>query len=206
MKKLIFMLLVVFAFVANADAQGWLGRLKDKAVDAAKRTGERKVEKEVDDAMNGKSSKKGGKSSKSNDSDYDDAEAGDDPQNTEAEYEQSDFVPGNAVFFEDNLQNEQMGEFPSKWDLLEGNAEVANIKGKKCIHVYPGTRIEPLMTDQKSYLTDVFTMEFDFWMNDPATDLDTYYWMRFMGADKRKGIPQCVSRCRDIPTTKVQTP
>ena len=68
MKKLIFMLLVVFAFVANADAQGWLGRLKDKAVDAAKRTVEnnveRKVEKEVDDAMNGKSSKKGGKSSR----------------------------------------------------------------------------------------------------------------------------------------------
>lgn len=89
MKKLIFMLLVVFAFVANADAQGWLGRLKDKAVDAAKRTVEnnveRKVEKEVDDAMNGKSSKKGGKSSKSNDSDYDDAEAGDAPQNTEAD-------------------------------------------------------------------------------------------------------------------------
>ena len=38
MKRLFLMLLVAFVCSANADAQGWLGRLKDKAVDAAKRT------------------------------------------------------------------------------------------------------------------------------------------------------------------------
>ena len=29
-----------------------------------------------------------------------------------------DFVPGDQVIFEDNLQNEQNGEFPSRWDLV----------------------------------------------------------------------------------------
>ena len=62
------------------------------------------------------------------------------PDNTpaEAQYEQSDFVPGAVAFFEDDLKTEQMGEFPSKWDLIEGSADVANLKGfthlRKCVH------------------------------------------------------------------------
>jgi len=178
MKRLLMMLIMAFAVSANADAQGWLKKLGQKAVDAGKRAVERKVENKVerstDDAMDevldGKKSKK---SKESDDGDYEDAEEG--PQDTEAQYEQSDFVPGAVAFFEDNLQNEQMGEFPSKWDLIEGSTDVANMKGKKCIHFEPQTRIEPLMTNQKSYLPDVFTLEFDFWMNDPKTDLDNLY-------------------------------
>ena len=50
------MMLMALAFSVNADAQGWLGKLKDRAVDAAKRTVEsnvdRKTSKAVDDAMN----------------------------------------------------------------------------------------------------------------------------------------------------------
>ena len=97
----------------------------------------------------------------------------------EAQYEQSDFVPGAVAFFEDNLKNEQMGEFPSKWDLIDGSADVANLKGFKCIHFEPGSRIEPLMTNQKSYIPDVFTLEFDFWMNDPKTELSNCYELEF---------------------------
>ena len=56
------MLLVAFVCSANADAQGWLGRLKDKAVDAAKRTVENTVEQKtqetVNDVLNPKSDKK----------------------------------------------------------------------------------------------------------------------------------------------------
>ena len=153
MKKLVVTLIVMLAFAVNADAQGFLGRLKDRAVNAAKNAVENKVESKVhketneamDDVLDGK---KKSKNSKSNDADYEDAEEG--PQDTEAEYQQTDFVPGNAVFFEDNLQGEQMGEFPSKWDLIDGSTDVANMKGKKCIHFEPGTRIEPLMTNQSS--------------------------------------------------------
>ena len=187
-KRILMALALILAVSTGASAQGWLGKLKDKAVDAAKRTVERnvenKTEKAVDDAMNPDKKAKGKKASKSNDADYEDDEIEEGPQDTEAEYEQSDFVPGAVPFFEDNLQGEQMGEFPSKWDLLEGNAEVANMKGKKCIHIYPGSNIEPLMTNQKSYLPDVYTMEFDFWMNDPATNLDTYYVLYFYDSKK----------------------
>jgi outer membrane protein OmpA-like peptidoglycan-associated protein len=57
------------------------------------------------------------------------------------------------------------------------------MKGKKCIHFEPGTRIEPLMTNQQSYIPDVFTLEFDFWMNDPKTELSNCYELEFKDAD-----------------------
>ena len=82
-----------------------------------------------------------------------------------AEYAKSDFVPGDEIFFEDTMEGEQMGEFPSKWDLLEGEAETAKIGGKTCISLTAckTTTIEPLMKNQNSYLPDVFTLEFDFY-------------------------------------------
>ena len=187
MKKLFFMLIVAFACAGTADAQGWLKKLGKVAEDAAKRTVEsnvdRKTSQAVDDAMNPDADRKSSKKSSSSDGDasYDEEEV--EPQEENATYEQTDFVPGAVAFFEDNLQNEQMGEFPSKWDLIEGSTDVAIMKGKKCIHFEPGTRIEPLMTNQQSYIPDVFTLEFDFWMNDPKTELSNCYELEFKDAD-----------------------
>ena len=188
MKRFFLMLIVAFSCTLSANAQGWLNRIKDSAARAAENAVTRKVDNKVDretsDAMdNVLDGKKKSKSSKSNDADYEDEEIEEGPQDTEAVYEQSDFVPGTAVFFEDNLQGEQMGEFPSKWDLIEGSTDVAVIKGKKCIHFEPNTRIETLMTNQSSYLPDFFTLECDFWMNDPKTELSNCYELEFLDAD-----------------------
>ena len=186
-RKLILMLIVAFTCSMNADAQGWLKKLGKVAEDAAKRTVEsnvdRKTSQAVDDAMNPDTDRKSSKKSSSSDGDasYDEEEV--EPQEENATYEQTDFVPGAVAFFEDNLQNEQMGEFPSKWDLIEGSTDVAIMKGKKCIHFEPGTRIEPLMTNQQSYIPDVFTLEFDFWMNDPKTEMSNCYELEFLDAD-----------------------
>lgn len=81
----------------------------------------------------------------------------------ESAYAKSDFVPGDEIMFEDDLVGEQMGEFPSKWDLLEGNAEIASVNGKTVISLTDiSTEIMPLMKNQKNYLTEAFTLEFDF--------------------------------------------
>ena len=81
----------------------------------------------------------------------------------ESAYAKSDFVPGDEIMFEDDLVGEQMGEFPSKWDLLEGNAEIASVNGKTVINLSDiSTEIMPLMKNPKNYLTEAFTLEFDF--------------------------------------------
>ena len=167
-KRLFLMLVIAIAFAVNADAQGWLGRLKDKAVNAAENAvnmkTERKVNDEVnkamDDVLDGK--KKDKKSSDNDDADADGEEAGDDTPDAVSQNQKSDFVRGSVILFEDDFSNEQMGEFPSKWDISEGSIETAAINGKKYLHSNaPDSWFSPLMENMKSYLPDVFTLEWD---------------------------------------------
>ena len=175
-KRLILLLVVVFAVAVNADAQGWLGRLKDKAVDAAKRTVERKVEQKaedtVDDAMEGKTSKKS-KKSDSDDADYEDEEVGDgDEADAVSQNVKNDFKRGETILFEDNMDGEQVGEFPSKWDIVDdGSAEVAVLNGKRYLQFTTEyNRVTPLMTNAKKYLPEVFTLEWDVFVSQSETD------------------------------------
>ena len=170
------MLMLVVAFAATADAQGFLKRLKDRALNSAENAISNKVDSKIydetndamDDVLDGKKSKK----SKSNDdADEEEAVAEDaapaakQKKSAKGEEVKSDFVPGTVVIFEDNLQGEQMGEFPSKWDLIENNAEVAKMNGKMAIKFEHGsnTEIMPLIKDgNKKYLPEFYTLEFDF--------------------------------------------
>jgi len=172
MKKLVVSLILMLAFATNADAQGILGRLKDRAVNAAKNAVERKVEdkvtRETDDAMDDVLD---GKKKSKNAGDDGDAEAVDDYQN-DTKNVKNDFVRGSVVMFEDDFANEQVGEFPSKWDLVRGNAEVASVNGAKCIEMdQRDSWIAPLVKGGiKNYLGDVFTIEYDMLYDDRPKD------------------------------------
>jgi OmpA-OmpF porin, OOP family len=74
-----------------------------------------------------------------------------------------DFVPGDNIIFEDNQENEENGEFPSRWDLGEGTIENAALDGGNVIMFREyGSTIVPYMKDPESdYLPDIFTVEFD---------------------------------------------
>ncbi|WP_372755424.1 OmpA family protein [Labilibaculum sp.] len=74
-----------------------------------------------------------------------------------------DFVPGDKVIFEDNLEGEENGEFPSRWDLMRGNAEIAEFGSETVIMFRDGApTVMPYMKNAKEdYLPDVFTIEFD---------------------------------------------
>jgi len=78
-----------------------------------------------------------------------------------------DFVPGDKIIFEDNLTGEENGEFPSRWDLYEGVIEVAQFGGENIIMFRGGDpHIVPyLKNPDKDYLPEVFTIEFDLYVN-----------------------------------------
>ncbi|MBQ0025451.1 MAG: OmpA family protein [Bacteroidales bacterium] len=91
--------------------------------------------------------------------------------------QKSDFVPGDIVMFEDKVSGEQVGEFPSKWDLERGNAEIAVINGQQAIAMdQSDSWISPLIIDpvtgdvSKNYLGDYFTIEFDMMYDDRPKD------------------------------------
>lgn len=91
------------------------------------------------------------------------------PQLTWAQY---DFVPGTEIIFEDNLENERNGEFPSKWDLVQGNFENASFDDSNVIYhmkcnMNGGGGIVPMLKNAKEdYLPEEFTIEFDAWFTE----------------------------------------
>jgi len=86
-----------------------------------------------------------------------------------------DFVPGENVIFEDDLSGEESGEFPSRWDLLSGSAEVASLGDGNVIHLTHNNSIVIPLMDKQDFLPEVFTVEFDlFFEKDGATRSDIY--------------------------------
>ena len=177
MKKVLYLLaaMLMLAAVPEAQAQGWLKKIKDKAVETVKNKAEGKVDdavnKGADAVLNPKLPKKDGDAKGDAAAKSDETGAADDVQTTTGAVK-SDFVRGSVVMFEDDMKGEQVGEFPSKWDLVRGNAEVATINGETCIALIDGDGwITPLVKGGiKNYLGDVFTVEYDMLFDDRPKD------------------------------------
>ena len=84
----------------------------------------------------------------------------------ETNYAKSDFVPGDEIIFDDPVEKEKLGEFPSHWDFLAGEeCEIVNHKGMQAIKLSGWySEIGPLMK-KADYLPEEFTVEFDVWSN-----------------------------------------
>lgn len=161
-------LALALSYSPNVDAQGFLKNLGKKVVEKAKEKAEEKVleqeDKAIDSVLNGKSEgkddseEKASKKANANESDNI-IEA--DP----AAVTSSDFKRGEVILFEDDVTAETVGEFPSKWDLLDGNAEVKSLGGVKAIEVTNNGVITPYIKEEGAYLPEEFTIEYEF-----------YYW------------------------------
>lgn len=83
-----------------------------------------------------------------------------------ATYNNYDFRAGDKIIFEDDFASDADGEFPSHWNLLEGQGVINKIDGLPsfALSSTPGMRsysmVSPLMT-KKAYLTDNFSVEYD---------------------------------------------
>ena len=168
MKKLsiIAVLIALFAFPANIDAQSFLKKLADRATDRAKYKVERKVEDAVDNAVDSAEDEatdavKGKKGKKGKNHDEEVEAADENPQVATS----SDFKRGSVIMFQDDVTAEQVGEFPSKWDMFSGTTEVKTVAGVKAINPTDNAQIQPLIKEQGAYLPEEFTIEYDF-----------YYW------------------------------
>jgi outer membrane protein OmpA-like peptidoglycan-associated protein len=76
-----------------------------------------------------------------------------------------DFIPGDEVIFEDiPSTDEENGEFPSRWDLVQGQVEIANVDGEAVMMFIDGGEIVPYLKNSSTdYLPEIFTIEFDFY-------------------------------------------
>ena len=162
MKRLILPFTLLFAVCIGINAQGFLKKLKDKAIERVQDKIENKVERETDEAMDEVlDGKKKERSARPQRETADDAVGEDSPSIATS----SDFKRGSVILFQDDVTAETVGEFPSKWDMFSGTTEVKTIAGVKAINPTDNAQIQPLIKEQGAYLPEEFTIEYDF-----------YYW------------------------------
>ena len=166
MKKLLLSVAVLAMVCGTADAQNFLKNLGERAKNAAEQNIGQKVEKGVNNVLDGKVGK--GQKNKEKAKDASEAEApataawtceecgktgntgkfctdcgakkpgaegaAAPKKQVTSEYAKTDFVPGDEIFFEDPVEGEKLGEFPSHWDFLGGEeCEVMTIDGNQAI-------------------------------------------------------------------------
>jgi len=183
MKKAIFFTFCLLSAAGmQVSAQTWL----DKMGDRVKKKTVEKVEQRIEDKADAATDKaldkseeavrKAGKMNGQKQTSPQNGKSGNadatspNSQKADVSYAKYDFVPGNEVIFEDDLKGERKGEFPSKWDLLEGNAEIAQVDGGNTLAMVGFTYITPLFKDKSSGLPDEFTLEFDFLIDEGKED------------------------------------
>lgn len=119
-------------------------------------------------------------------------------QNNETlKWQNYDFVSGTEIIFEDNLQGEQNGEFPSKWDLVGGGVENANLDGENVIYFLQmrgainNQGIVPLIKDAPNdYLPEEFTIEFDAYFQEKSGSGNYYRVLFYDAKNQKKGSLQ----------------
>ncbi len=188
----------VFAIPQKTEAQ-FLKKLQKSVEGKIEREADRRAQKRTDkaiddafdkaeDAIDGNSSDKKKKSDSetntnnksnegSNDS-TDDSSKSNKTHQPKVVWSKFDFIPGDTVIFEDSPSvDEENGEFPSRWDLYKGNAEIGNVDGDNVIMFLQGGYIVPYLKDSdKDYLPEIFTIEFDVYFKE---DGPGRYWMHF---------------------------
>ena len=171
MKKIIvFTISVLLASCFSANSQSLLNRLGERAKNAVENKLGEKVEGAVNKAVD-KAANKAEKKLKGTKDLSPEKAAPSQPANpvkkVQTSYAKSDFVPGDEIFFDDPVEGEKLGEFPSRWDFVSGEeCEIITLNGEQVIKLSGWhSTISPLMKEA-DYLPEDFTIEFDVWSND----------------------------------------
>ncbi|MCL7764345.1 OmpA family protein [Polaribacter sp. Z014] len=194
--KLLLTLCMLIAIPQGSNAQ-FFKKLKEKASKKIKQEAEKrserrmnkKIEKEFDqaeDVIDGKTKKndKEVDAKKANNKKNDETNVDADQENSTATkklnvvWSKFDFVPGDTVIFEDSPSTkEENGEFPSRWDLYKGSAEIGEVDGEPVIiFLEGGGSIVPyIKKSDEDYLPEIFTIEFDVWFEKKYSTACRYY-------------------------------
>lgn len=170
MKRIILFLIIgLFLQAPNSVQSQILGKLKKKV--------EKKVEKKVDEVLEEEKEEPQPKDEQTKEKEQKSEKTTDGL--VAKPWSKYDFVPGETIIFNDILEGEQNGEFPSQWDLIDGYVENALFEDENVIR-FPiessGATIKPLMKKEGDYLPEKFTIEFDMYLSHRTTKYAIMFW------------------------------
>jgi outer membrane protein OmpA-like peptidoglycan-associated protein len=162
---LAFLTVGLVGFAQPASAQ--LGSLKKKVKDKVEKKADDKVDEKLDEAVD----KAAGDGEKSEEGKEDASADGKQPApvgkagTATAEsmtlFTKYDFIPGDKVIFYDDLGGEELGEFPSRWNLDNGVFEIVKQLGQNWIMCTDKGLIMPKVA--AGPLPPKYTVEMDFY-------------------------------------------
>lgn len=167
---------LLFSYSINAQVENPATAVKDAATNSANNNIDDAANSAVDKAENGIKGmfKKKNKNKKNDDSNNGNTNNNNNSSDATASssaptitsYQNYDFVPGDTVLFADDFTEDMDGEFPSHWTLKNGQAVINKINGIPAFFLTQGNycHVYPRMKTA-SYLTDPFTIEFDYYAN-----------------------------------------
>ena len=175
--------LLVVAFLAigliltSNPAQAQLGGIKDKL----KKKGEKEAEKKADEIISGEQSDTTAAESQEEATQPEGAAKG---GTATAEnmtlYTKYDFIPGDKVIFYDDLAGEEIGEFPSRWQLDDGVFEVVKQGSENYIMCTNEGKIRPKLA--AGPLPPKYTVEMEFYAKGPGRK-GHWFFIEWMNAD-----------------------
>lgn len=199
--KRVFLIFALMGFLLSNNAQVTIDKVgkkvkkkveqrTEKKVDKAIDKSLDKVEEEIDNSTKTKSNTKPKTEAKTtqNESNSSNTETKTPQTNQEKPtltWAKYDFIPGTEIIFEDNQEGEKNGEFPSKWDLVQGNFENANFDGSNVIYhikcnMNGGGGVTPMLKNNKEdYLPEEFTIEFDAYFSEHTGGNYTIYFLDY---------------------------
>lgn len=200
MKKIIYLLFFLFLAVPSAESQ-ILKKIQKRAEQAAEKAVLQKTDEKVSEETNkgldnvlgeGNEQEQASQTGNVASGPVAQSSSGNAAVSPKAEaWTKYDFVPGEKIIFEDDLSSEENGEFPSRWDLLQGSADNARLGETNIINFENKTIITPLM-DNNEYLPDVFTLEFDAYFDSESIGSLAYYQrylLRFWNGTSHYKLP-----------------
>lgn len=211
MKTLKYLLIIfLLASPAYTHAQLWkkLAKHAEKKVNReAEKRSEKRIDKGIDktfdeaeNEIDGKKTKKKkttrkkqtGNPASSNNQILEEENGDDSTKSPKVIWSRYDFVPGETVIFEDGPSDEEeIGEFPSRWDIKNGNAEIAEVDGDMVIVFPHGGEIVPYLKNAKEdYLPEVYTIEFDAYFL-PANSRRV--WIGFYDSKNQKRVGEDIT-------------
>ena len=162
-----FALIAVLVFAATPDVGAGLGdKLKKKVTGKAEKKAEDTVDKASDDATKKAEGEDGGAASDDASVEKTDAPKGSgDVASVSTKF---DYVPGDKVLFFDDFSQDELGEFPVHWKLVEGTLEVAEMSSARWFRSTSVTSRFAMKTPAMPALPEYWTLEFDFYCGEPS--------------------------------------
>ena len=180
MKKLVFLVCMGMLLCTQINAQKWLEKVGQRAINTAKQKVENRASQKAGEATDKvldkleKNDKKNVETEQGEDANVqtDQKSMQEDKLTATSKY---DFIPGEKVIFFDDFSQDAVGDFPALWNT-NGSGEVVTT------NLFPGNWMKLnseccVWTDKLLNLPDNYTIEFDIVPIERETGKGMYGWM-----------------------------